>query len=156
MASTSFRDRRRKLCFVTIGATAPFDSLLSNVLDRHFLEALSQQHYTNLLVQFGKEGRTIFEKFTNEHPAGTEGRCGLDIQGFDFNKTGLEAEMRLTKTDEKRDCEEGMILSHAGMNTRLLETNKPLLTTPIRVGFYHGGTPYWRSFGSSTKPSAAR
>jgi hypothetical protein len=156
MASTSSRFRGRKVCFVTIGATAPFDALLSNILDRTFLEALGRQHYTNLLVQFGNEGRTIFQKFINEHPAGSEGRCGLDIQGFDFNKTGLEAEMRSTKKDEKRDCAEGMILSHAGMYALIPETSKLFLTARSRIGFYHGGTPYWRPFGGSTKPSASR
>jgi beta-1,4-N-acetylglucosaminyltransferase len=107
-------DRPQKVCFVTIGATAPFDALLSHVLDRPFLESLNRYHYTNLLLQFGKEGRAIFEKFTREHPVGSDGRYGLDIQGFDFNKAGLEAEMRSTKADEKKYHAEGMILSHAG------------------------------------------
>lgn len=107
-------DKPRKRCFVTIGATAPFDALLSNVLDKPFLEALSQCGYTELLIQYGKEGRAIFEKFVQDHPAGSEGRCGLDIYGFDFNKMGLLQEMKSTKADERMGYSEGMILSHAG------------------------------------------
>jgi beta-1,4-N-acetylglucosaminyltransferase len=104
----------RKVCFVTIGATAPFDTLLSNVLDQPFLEALSKNEYTTLLIQYGKEGRVIFDDYIIKFPTGKPERYGLDIQGFDFKKEGLLPEMRSTKSDDKLDTVEGMILSHAG------------------------------------------
>jgi beta-1,4-N-acetylglucosaminyltransferase len=103
-----------KVCFVTIGATAPFDALLSKVLDQPFLEALSKNGYTKLLIQYGKEGRVIFDNYITKFPTGNPERYGLDIQGFDFKKDGLLPEMRSTKSGDKLDVVEGMILSHAG------------------------------------------
>jgi beta-1,4-N-acetylglucosaminyltransferase len=102
-----------KVCFVTIGATAPFNLLLSNVLNTRFLDSLSLYGYTDLLIQFGNEGRVIFEEYMHKYPFG---ECGLNISGFDFNKTGLSQEMLSTKgnKDAGRRRAEGMILSHAG------------------------------------------
>jgi beta-1,4-N-acetylglucosaminyltransferase len=104
----------RKVCFVTIGATAPFDALLSNVLDQPFLEALQKHEYTTLLIQYGKEGQTIFDAFTKNNPPGSSGRYDLDIQGFGFKSEGLVQEMRSTKANLSQKVDEGMILSHAG------------------------------------------
>lgn len=105
---------RRKVCFVTIGATAPFDLLLSRVLDQPFLEALKKASYTTLLIQYGKEGKAIFDTFDTNHPVGSPGRFDLEILGFDFKQDGLQKEMRSTKADDTRNVTEGMILSHAG------------------------------------------
>lgn len=104
----------RKVCFVTIGATAPFDALLSNVLDQTFLEALKIHGYTALLIQYGKEGQAIFDSFTKINPPGSPGRCDLDIKGFGFKSEGLVQEMRSTKANPSKNVVEGMILSHAG------------------------------------------
>jgi beta-1,4-N-acetylglucosaminyltransferase len=104
----------QKVCFVTIGATAPFDSLLSNVLDNGFLEALEKHEYTKLLIQYGKEGRAIFDAFIQNAPPESPARHGLDIQGFGFRQEGLLQDMRLTKSNQTGDIAEGMILSHAG------------------------------------------
>lgn len=110
----------QKLCFVTIGATAPFDALLSNVLDKPFLEALKKHGYTTLLIQYGKEGRAIFDAFTrNNNSADSPGGSGLDIQGFGFKQEGLLQEMRKTQANKALDFVEGMILSHAGMSSPL-------------------------------------
>lgn len=104
----------RKVCFVTIGATAPFDALLTSVLDQPFLETLSQNKYTTLLIQYGKEGRTVFDDFVTKFPTGMPERYGLDIQGFDFKKDGLLPEMRSTQSNDRLNTVGGMILSHAG------------------------------------------
>ncbi|KAH8701923.1 family 28 putative glycosyltransferase [Talaromyces proteolyticus] len=124
--------RPRKVCFVTIGATAPFDVLLSNVLNKSFLEALQQHEYTTLVIQYGKEGRAVFDKFTKKHAPGSPERCGLDIQGFGFKQDGLLREMRLTKSDDKLDSLEGMILSHAGSGSIMeaLRIGVPLVVVP--------------------------
>lgn len=103
----------RKVCFVTIGATAPFNALLTHVFDLPFLEALSKHGYTDLFVQYGKEGKAIYDRFIQEHPVGSSGGCGLRIHGFDF-KEGLQKEMMLTRADSKSNTVEGMIMSHAG------------------------------------------
>lgn len=106
--------RPRKVCFVTIGATAPFDTLLSKVLDNSFLEELAKHGYTTLLIQHGKEGRAIFDSYNQKVAAGSPDRHGLDIQGFGFKQDGLLQEMRLAKANDAHNFVEGMILSHAG------------------------------------------
>lgn len=103
-----------KLCFVTIGATASFDMLVSSVLEKLFLKALKEHAYTHLLVQYGKEGRSIFEEFLSNNPPGSDGRYGLEINGFDYKKTGLAKDMRLAKGQLATGSTEGMVVSHAG------------------------------------------
>ncbi|KUL92310.1 hypothetical protein ZTR_02441 [Talaromyces verruculosus] len=122
----------RKVCFVTIGATAPFDALLSNVLDQPFLEALKKHEYTTLLIQYGKEGQAIFDTFTKNNPSGSPGRYDLDIQGFSFKSEGLMQEMRSTKANPAQNVVEGMILSHAGSGSIMeaLRIGVPLVVVP--------------------------
>lgn len=103
-----------KLCFVTVGATASFISLLLSVLDQDFLQALHQAGYTHLLVQYGKDGAPIFEDFLVRYPSGDPGRHGLEIDGFGFNEAGLGQEMRLAKAHSSDGRDSGMVISHAG------------------------------------------
>lgn len=57
-------DHFAKLCFVTVGATAPFSSLVREVLSVLYLSLpLYKWDYTHLLVQFGSLGYHVFEKF---------------------------------------------------------------------------------------------
>lgn len=104
-----------KQCFVTVGATASFELLLKSILDEGFLRALQKHEYTHLLIQYGKDGQGIFEKFVQENPPESEGCYGIQISGFDFNQEGLGQEMRSTQSDPSEDQEGGMIISHAGM-----------------------------------------
>lgn len=115
----------KKLCFVTVGATASFDLLLLSVLDQPFLTALRVFGYTHLLVQYGKDGRTIFENFLLNHPPGTEGRHDIQIDGFAFNKAGLTREMRLAKENPTEFRTSGMIVSHAGEDSILCSQRLP-------------------------------
>lgn len=115
-----------KVCFVTIGATAPFDALLSHVLDQPFLDALKKHEYTTLLIQYGKEGQAIFDTFVRNNPPGSPGRYDLDIEGFGFKSQGLIQEMRSTKANPSQKAVEGMILSHAGKPP--CESSKPLIS----------------------------
>lgn len=106
-----------KLCFVTVGATASFEALLFSVLDESFLSALRSFGYTHLLIQYGKDGRAIFEEFVNNDNsprAQTQDHHGIQIDGFDFNQTGLTEEMRLAKENPTEHRKSGMIVSHAG------------------------------------------
>ena len=103
--------RPKKLCFVTIGATASFDSLIKAILSQGFLEALHALGYTDLLLQHGANGGSILE----EHRMSLENASndhGLNINGFDFNKQGLGEEMRAAKGDSGNV--EGVVISHAG------------------------------------------
>jgi beta-1,4-N-acetylglucosaminyltransferase len=115
MAFTESHGWRRRVCFVTIGATAKFDSLIKGVLSPVFLEALQATGYTNLVVQYGTEGAKIFKDFVDANPIGSRGRCGLEITGFGFNKQGLGAEMKAAKGDTT-GCSTGVVFSHAGVH----------------------------------------
>lgn len=102
--------RPRKLCFVTIGATASFDALVSASLSPSFLDALAAAGYTDLLVQYGTEGRRILEAFVAD--AERSGQHGVAVSGFDFNRQGLGTEMRAAKGGN--GAVEGVVVSHAG------------------------------------------
>ncbi|KAI9932814.1 hypothetical protein ASPWEDRAFT_22579 [Aspergillus wentii DTO 134E9] len=121
-----------KLCFVTVGATASFDLLLLSVLDEVFLKSLQQFGYTHLLVQYGKDGQTIFENFLGSHPAGDPSLHGIEIEGFDFNQAGLGREMRLAQANPSEGRSGGVIISHAGSGSILeaMRLGIPLVVVP--------------------------
>lgn len=104
----------RKLCFVTVGATAPFPALLHAVLHPTFLRALVAHQYTDLLLQYGRGGEIILQ---NTYPATPDGRrrpLGLHLAGFDFRDDGLAEEYRATKGMVRGYQTEGLVVSHAG------------------------------------------
>ena len=103
----------RKLCFVTIGATAAFDSLIKAALKPEFLKRLQASGYTDLLLQYGKDGSTILEEFRSRYGSKCEEEFGITVTGFDFNKKGLGSEMRAAKGEGDRL--EGVVISHAGI-----------------------------------------
>jgi beta-1,4-N-acetylglucosaminyltransferase len=102
-----------KVCFVTIGATASFDKLLKAVLDSPFLNALQDASYTELVIQYGKEGgKAIYDVDTERDYV--KQINGIEVTGFDFNSSGLGHEMRKAKGDSGSNCKEGLVISHAG------------------------------------------
>lgn len=104
-----------KVCFVTIGATASFDKLLKAVFERSFLQALQDAKYTNLVIQYGKEGgKAIYNHFMSTGRDGLKKDIGIEVTGFDFNVNGLGEEMRNAKGDRRAGGEEGLVISHAG------------------------------------------
>ena len=104
-----------KVCFVTIGATASFDELLRAVFEGPFLQALHNEKYTGLVIQYGKEeGKTIYNGFCATERENVQQKLGIEITGFDFNTTGLGQEMRKAKGDRSTSSEEGLVISHAG------------------------------------------
>ena len=109
--------KQEKLCFVTIGATASFDSLIKAALSQSFLEALEVANYTDLLLQHGREGQKILNDFyTQAQISDVEKITGVTVNGFDFEKEGLSQVMRKAKGE--RDAAEGVVISHAGMRFR--------------------------------------
>lgn len=104
----------RKLCFVTVGATAAFDSLIKAVLSPEFLQRLHAFGYTDLRLQYGKDGHTILKDYRSRFGSESEEEFGIQITGFDFNKKGLGFEMRAAKGEGARL--EGVVISHAGIN----------------------------------------
>lgn len=103
----------QKVCFVTIGATAAFDQLLRAVLSGRFLEALKTLGYTDLRLQYGKNGKQILEELNSSIASENVNRHGIGVTGFDFNTKGLAQEMWCTKAGDDRA--EGVVISHAGM-----------------------------------------
>lgn len=130
MASPDIRPLKRKRCFVTIGATAGFNSLVRGVLQPAFLEALRNTGYTELRIQYGNEGTQIFEDKVTGEPESMKQKYGIEITGFDFNKAGLGAEMKAAKGGP--DAHEGTVISHAGSGSILdaLRIAVPIIVVP--------------------------
>lgn len=106
-------DSQRKRCFVTVGATAAFIGLIRAVLEPTFLECLKKHGYTQLRIQYGKNGKKTFDDYF--WVLSDEQRAGIDITGFDFRKDGLKAEMLAVRG--RPNGSEGCVISHAGKAT---------------------------------------
>lgn len=106
---------QQKVCFVTVGATAPFDTLIVEVIAAPFLKALAAKNYTHLIIQHGHCSDSVrfqfdeAKKFVAEHLSSK-----LSIHGFEF-KENLETDLFQVKNTPERGIEEGVVLSHAGM-----------------------------------------
>ncbi|KAL4887044.1 glycosyltransferase family 28 C-terminal domain-containing protein [Aspergillus karnatakaensis] len=122
----------RKLCFVTVGATASFHLLLQSILSPGFLKALHRHGYTDLFIQYGKDGHQIFDQFVANYPPGDPSRHGVRVEGFDFNPAGLDKEMRLAKAKPSEKRSSGLVISHAGSGSILaaLRFGVPLVVVP--------------------------
>ena len=66
---------------------------------------------SNVLLQHGVEGGRILQQF-NASQDQIESKLAITVQGFDFNKEGLGAEMRAAKGNH--GSFEGVVISHAG------------------------------------------
>ena len=107
-----------KLCFVTIGATATFKTLIEAVLDIEFAQTLRELGYTELRVQYGSDGKAIFESFVqkhsqNEFTMAIPPESKVAITGFGFKEQGLASDMRDAKGGFD-DSIEGLVISHGG------------------------------------------
>ena len=105
-----------KKCFVTIGATAAFDSLIRAILREDFLQALQRQGYSDLEVQYGEDVSGVF-KDQRDSASKIAFLRNINITGFAFNKKGLGQEMRAAKGGSGSN--EGVVISHAGASTRI-------------------------------------
>ena len=117
MSIPSQKQRPQKICFITVGATASFNSLIKATLSPLFLEALRTHNYTDIRLQYGKDGQKLLEEVKRSNDATLEGLECLNISGFDFNKQGLGSEMRAVKGEGNRV--EGVVVSHAGTSSPL-------------------------------------
>ena len=95
-----------KVCFVTIGATAAFDPLLRAVLGQSFIETLVEFRYTDLQLQYGADGHSLFRQLSKQDASVESSSPTINITGFDFRKAGLGAEMGAAR--------DGVVISHAG------------------------------------------
>ena len=109
----------RKVCFATIGATASFASLIHAVLSPSFLHTLSQNNYTELIVQYGADGEP---PYTSRLQAINDTH-GVKVSGFGLDQRGLSAYMALAKGVEEGGSE-GVVISHAGVHSLTVEFRK--------------------------------
>ena len=130
MAAPHQVQRPRKTCFVTIGATASFDSLIRATLTPAFISALEASNYTDLRLQHGTDGASILKAFLATNNTNSKGTHNLKISGFDFNKSGLTQEMLAAKGQE--GAAEGVVISHAGSGSILhaLRISVPIIVVP--------------------------
>lgn len=90
-----------KICFLTVGATASFSALIEAAVSPAFLTALESQGYTELSVQYGQDGKQLFEKCK----ANAQASSKLTVTGFDLDKLGLGKHMRRAKETVRMSCE---------------------------------------------------
>ncbi|KAI7233153.1 hypothetical protein KC330_g5507 [Hortaea werneckii] len=118
-----------KTCFVTIGATASFAALIRSALSSDTLSALGKLGYTDLVVQYGQDGKELFDGAMQQ--VKTAGRSNVNVTGFDLDKAGLGKYMRQAKGGS-RGGQEGVVVSHAGSGTILdaLRIAVPIIVVP--------------------------
>ncbi|KPI40499.1 UDP-N-acetylglucosamine transferase subunit alg13 [Cyphellophora attinorum] len=118
---------QQKRLFVTIGATAPFNGLIRAVLSHGFLSALSEHSYTQLRIQHGDQGGHILREASLSN---IQQQYGIEVTGFDFDKNGLEGELRALKKSSTN--EEGAVVSHAGSGSVLeaMRYELPIVVVP--------------------------
>ena len=110
-ASIGDMEPNDKVCFVTTGATAPFTGLIESVLSPSSIDALREQGYTRLLIQYGtaKQVMDNHAKAARERLQAKDTNQPLVIEGFDFDREGLKTQFKLVQQTN------GLAISHAGM-----------------------------------------
>jgi len=103
----------RRECFITVGATASFQSLFDSVLTHAFIDTLADLGYTNVKIQCGPDLWYAKYKARIIEESKESGWRGIKLALFDFNKLGLGAEMRGCKAREGKS-REGVVVCHAG------------------------------------------
>ena len=110
-------EKPQKTCFVTIGATAAFDALIRAVLSPKFCNALQSHSYTHLLVQYGRDGKPLFDSCMQSLLTPNQSE-DVKISGFDLDRAGLGPYMSQAKgnqSNKKNTATEGVVISHAGI-----------------------------------------
>lgn len=97
-----------KHCFVTIGATASFRTLIDAVTQPAFIGSLTKHGYTNLDVQCGPD-LTLFQ----EKEKALKILPSIKVTGFDFDGAGLTKHMVKCKARKEGEAE-GVVVTHAG------------------------------------------
>jgi beta-1,4-N-acetylglucosaminyltransferase len=123
--------RPRKVCFVTIGATASFSSLIRATVSSSFCHSLEQNQYTDLVVQYGADGDALFQSLLQDIVSSEQGSI-INVSGFGLDTNGLDEYMKLAKTGGSGSGAEGLVVSHAGSGTILhaLRVDVPLVVVP--------------------------
>ncbi|KAK3402100.1 glycosyltransferase family 28 C-terminal domain-containing protein [Sordaria brevicollis] len=122
-------DRRTNVegrqCFVTVGATAGFRPLLSEVLNPEFLNCLADNNFELLKVQCGEDFEWFDAQVRSLDPSPP-----LRIQRFAFTENMTKHYVR--SRGEKAVRPPGVVVAHAGSGTILevLRLQVPLVVVP--------------------------
>ena len=109
---------RKKLCFVTIGATAEFEALIHAAIQPSFLGALRKAGYTHLRLQYGKKGKLVLDEAFGPSDGDSRTLNDIRIDGFEFRPDGLTWDMVEARGGRDNQHLEGVVISHAGTNSR--------------------------------------
>lgn len=96
-------------CFVTVGATAGFRSLLEEVSSAGFLQSLAEHGYTLLDVQCGPDQAAFDDRIAG---LPNEDRHGVEVRSFAY--TGEMQEYVLACRGEQNVRPAGCVISHGG------------------------------------------
>lgn len=129
--SDKLSSRPRKVCFVTIGATASFQALIRATVSSTFCHSLEQNDYTDLIVQYGADGDALFQSLLQIIASSGQG-ARVNVSGFGLDTNGLAQYMNLAKTGGGDGGVEGLVVSHAGSGTILqaLRIDVPIVVVP--------------------------
>ncbi|WQF89030.1 Putative glycosyl transferase, family 28 [Colletotrichum destructivum] len=114
-------------CLVTVGATARFTQLLTEVLGSTFLDLIAENRYTHLTLQCGDD----YDHFSRHVlPPLLERYQTLQITAFAF-VDDLAVEMAKCRAHPGL-CEAGVVICHAGTGTILdgMRVGVPLVVVP--------------------------
>ncbi|KAL1303795.1 hypothetical protein AAFC00_000259 [Neodothiora populina] len=129
MSTTHASQTSRKVCFVTVGATASFAPLIRAVVSCSFFAALIKLHYTHLIVQYGADGEAMFQDCLKAARASGDS-AALQVSGIALDKRGLGEYMGLAKTGGEGGAE-GVVVSHAGSGTILDALRRAVLIVVV-------------------------
>jgi beta-1,4-N-acetylglucosaminyltransferase len=107
-----------KGCFVTVGATAAFDSLVAEILSPNFLQSLTRAGYTRLVVQYGKTGSSFFSSHLQESKRQLGTELDILVEGFDFEMGDFTQTIR----NIVGGSEKGLLVAHAGIGIFNVQT----------------------------------
>ena len=114
MKSQQTEKKLRKECFVSVGATAPFEQLIQAALSPPVLAKLREHGFTTINFQCGDS----LHVFNDVKP---RNYLGTTIKAFDFKREGLKDDIKACKKVEG-ESEEGLAITHAGKPHSLLFT----------------------------------
>lgn len=131
MTMSTPKQGHSRTCFVTVGATAAFPALIEAVISPSFLSALEERNYTHLLVQYSKEGKTLYDRCLQDVST-SDLPTTLQINGFDIDPQGLKQHILRAKGHGNPTADSGLVISHAGSGTILdcLRLSVPLIVVP--------------------------
>jgi UDP-N-acetylglucosamine transferase subunit ALG13 len=133
-------------CFVTVGATAGFRTLLAEVASPAFFSTIAGLGFGRLAVQCGPDLAWFKEKVAG-HGTGT---CGIEVEAFDLTND-MQAYM-LACRSERGNRRPGCIISHAGKPIAVAWLECPTLIICRRNRNRPGGNAVLGTAGGGPQP----